>query len=571
MERARLVAAASSPAFNSIAITADKFWAGAGCGATHGSSYASVVVPAGRGRLVMRHSVRALRRCFNTRVDLRLIRTSVNRAAAVFAVASSGVHERCNAGAARPTALVVCAGALAVSPTAAVCPCYARLPLRPQSASGKLGRPWGRAMRFRSAFLLILFVSLIVCLSIAAHAEKRVALVIGNAAYKNAPTLQNPKNDAADVADALKHLGFETIVGLDLDKAGMEDATIKFARDARDVDVALVYYSGHAMQRRGVNYLMPVDAALHDDADLRRLTRVDEIVDDLSQAKSLRILVLDACRVNPMADELSRTMELTRGSPVDRGIARMTAPNGMIISFATQPNQTAADGQGRNSPYTMAFLKNIEAPEEIGIVFHHMRADVYNETQGKQLPELSLSYIGEFYLKGRPKSDGTLPQVAVVAPPANPTAPAVSSGPCASAAVTASPSSRFPPGSLGALFALAQPLSASKECALKPKDVFKECENCPEMVVIPPGSFTMGSPSNEKGRSDDEGPQHTVTISHAFAIGKFTVTVDQFADFVKETGYNTGSGCFFSLLSGESGDSFRNPGFSRRGRIRLSV
>jgi uncharacterized caspase-like protein len=132
-----------------------------------------------------------------------------------------------------------------------------------------------------------------------------------------------------------------------------------------------------------------VDAIFHDDADLRRLTRVDEIADDLNQAKNLRILVLDACRVNPLADELSRSMELTRGPPVDRGIARMIAPKGMIVSFATQPNQTADDGQGRNSPYTMAFLKNIEAPEEIGAVFHHMTADVYNETQGKQLPESS--------------------------------------------------------------------------------------------------------------------------------------------------------------------------------------
>jgi Caspase domain len=130
-----------------------------------------------------------------------------------------------------------------------------------------------------------------------------------------------------------------------------------------------------------------------------RLTRVDDIVDELSQANGLRILVLDSCRVNPLADELSRSMELTRGPPVDRGVARMIAPKAMIVSFATQPNQTAADEQGRNSPYTMAFLKNIKAPEEIGAVFHHMTADVYNETQGKQLPELSLSYIGDFYLK----------------------------------------------------------------------------------------------------------------------------------------------------------------------------
>jgi uncharacterized caspase-like protein len=107
------------------------------------------------------------------------------------------------------------------------------------------------------------------------HAEKRVALIIGNAAYKNAPTLQNPTNDAQDVADALKRLGFETIVGLDLDKAGMEEKSIAFARAARDADVALVYYSGHAMQFAGINYLMPVDATLHDEADLRRLARVE--------------------------------------------------------------------------------------------------------------------------------------------------------------------------------------------------------------------------------------------------------------------------------------------------------
>jgi uncharacterized caspase-like protein len=254
-----------------------------------------------------------------------------------------------------------------------------------------------------------LILLLVISAASTAHAEKRVALVIGNAAYKNAATLQNPRNDATDVSEALKRLGFETIVGFDLDKAGMEDATIKFARAAHDADVALVYYSGHAMQRRGINYLMPVDAVLRDDADLRRLTRVDDIVDDLSQAKSLRILVLDSCRVNPLADELSRSMELTRGPPVDRGIARMIAPKGMIISFATQPNQTAADGQGRNSPYTIAFLKNIEAPEEIGTIFHHMTADVYNETQGKQLPELSLSVVGDFYLKGRPETTANVP------------------------------------------------------------------------------------------------------------------------------------------------------------------
>ena len=232
---------------------------------------------------------------------------------------------------------------------------YGELPLRSIAAGGNLvSLTAGAVMRLRSVIPLILFLSLIVCLPVPAHAEKRVALVIGNAAYKNAVTLQNPKNDAQDVADALKRVGFETIVGLDLDEAGMKDKSISFARSARDADVALVYYSGHAMQFGGINYLMPVDAALHDEADLRRLTRVDDIVADLRQAKNLRILVLDACRDNPLADELSRSMEASRGLSVDRGLARIIPPSGMIISYATQAGRTAADGRGRNSPYTMA-------------------------------------------------------------------------------------------------------------------------------------------------------------------------------------------------------------------------
>jgi uncharacterized caspase-like protein len=251
--------------------------------------------------------------------------------------------------------------------------------------------------------LLAAILALVILSTPAAHAEKHVALVIGNAVYKNAVTLQNPRNDATNVSEALKRLGFETIVGLDLDRDGMEEKLIAFARIARDADVALVYYSGHAMQFGGGNYLMPVDATLHDQADLRRLTRVDDIVADLKQAKSLRILVLDACRVNPLAEELSRSMELTRGPPVDRGLARIIAARGMIISYATQAGQTAADGQGRNSPYTMAFLKNIETPEEISTIFRHITADVDTATRSSQLPELSLSVVEDFYLKGRPQ------------------------------------------------------------------------------------------------------------------------------------------------------------------------
>ena len=128
------------------------------------------------------------------------------------------------------------------------------------------------------ALLAALFLSIIVA---PALADKRVALIIGNGAYREVPRLLNPRNDAEDVAAALKRNGFETIVGLDLDKAGMEEKTISFARAARTADIAIFYYSGHALQYGGVNYLAPVDAKLIDEADLRRMTRVDEIVADL--------------------------------------------------------------------------------------------------------------------------------------------------------------------------------------------------------------------------------------------------------------------------------------------------
>jgi Caspase domain len=234
-----------------------------------------------------------------------------------------------------------------------------------------------------------------------AAADKRVALVIGNGAYRNAPRLPNPTNDAQDVAAALKRSGFDTIVGLDLDRAGMDATAIRFARAARDADVALFYYSGHAMQYAGINYLVPVDARLTDEADLRLLARVDDIVADLQKAKNLRILVLDSCRDNPLADDLKRSIGASRGVSLQRGLAKIDSPEGLIVAFATQAGRTAEDGSGRNSPYTTAFLKHIETQEEIGTVFRKISADVYAATKQGQLPELSLSLIGEFYLRGR--------------------------------------------------------------------------------------------------------------------------------------------------------------------------
>ncbi len=252
---------------------------------------------------------------------------------------------------------------------------------------------------WRLAPLAVLFGACLLLAASPAKAEKRVALVIGNGAYANATPLPNPRNDAEDVAAALKRTGFSTIVGLDLTKDGMDDLAIQFARAVRGADVAVFYYSGHAMQFAGSNYLMPVDAKLTDEADLRRMMKVDDIIADLQEASALRLLVLDSCRDNPLAEDLKRSVGLTRSASVQRGLARIDSPQGMIVAYATQSGKTANDGSGRNSPYTAAFLKHIESPEEIGTVFRRISADVYAATDHTQLPELSLSLIGEYYLK----------------------------------------------------------------------------------------------------------------------------------------------------------------------------
>src|SRR5215469_10033415 len=198
---------------------------------------------------------------------------------------------------------------------------------------------------FQKAWLLF-FLALFLSGS-PALAETRVALVIGNGAYVHAPNLPNPAHDAEDVVAALKRSHFEVISGTDANEAVMQDLSIRFSRAARTADVALFYYSGHAMQFNGVNYLMPVDAELKDEADLKRFTRVDDVLNDLQQAKNLRILVLDSCRDNPLAESLKRSIGQSRGATIRQGLIKMEAPLGSIVSFLHEAGQTANDGVGR--------------------------------------------------------------------------------------------------------------------------------------------------------------------------------------------------------------------------------
>ena len=235
-----------------------------------------------------------------------------------------------------------------------------------------------------------------------ALAEKRVALVIGNSAYENTPPLANPVNDATDMAAALKSVGFDVILQTNLKKRETEQAMVRFARMAQDADAALFYYAGHGIQFRGVNYLVPVDARLDDEFSLNfELTRVDDVTSVLDQARGVKVLVLDSCRNNPLAAKLSR-VAANRGVTALRGLARIEAIRGMVIAYATQPNQVAVDGSGRNSPFTSALLQEIGKPGvEIGTLFRRVAMNVNQSTKGQQLPEVSLSLFGEFYLNGR--------------------------------------------------------------------------------------------------------------------------------------------------------------------------
>src|SRR5215813_10746528 len=243
--------------------------------------------------------------------------------------------------------------------------------------------------RLAPVFLVLFAVA---ACSVAARAEKRVALVIGNAAYQHTASLPNPANDADDMAVALKKV----------DKRSLEKTMADFGRLAQEADAALVYYAGHGIQYQGLNYLMPVDARLEDEYSVNyELTRIDDVLFALSKAHGVRILILDACRNNPLAERLS-SRRANRDFVPTRGLARIEAPRGMVVAFATQSDQIAADGVGRNSPFTGALLKEIEAPGiEIATLFRRVAIDVSQATGGRQLPELSISMAGEFYLNSR--------------------------------------------------------------------------------------------------------------------------------------------------------------------------
>ncbi|ACK51801.1 peptidase C14 caspase catalytic subunit p20 [Methylocella silvestris BL2] len=238
----------------------------------------------------------------------------------------------------------------------------------------------------------------------AAAAERRVALVIGNSVYKNsALDIPNARNDAEDVAAALKALGFDVLLETDVDLAAASKAIQQFARMSVGADSTLFYFAGHAVQYQGHNYLLPVDAEVKDEISLPFETiAVDNIRAVLDRSNGVKIMVLDACRNNPIADRLAKMASAAPAidpSERTRGLERIDKSEGIIVAFATSPGDVALDGQERNSPFTKAFLKRLNEPGlEVEMMFRRIANDVREATSGRQRPETYVSLVNEYYL-----------------------------------------------------------------------------------------------------------------------------------------------------------------------------
>jgi formylglycine-generating enzyme required for sulfatase activity len=451
----------------------------------------------------------------------------------------------------------------------------------------------------------------------------RVALVIGNAAYKHATPLSNTINDAAVMADALKNLGFELVGGkaqTNLDKGALENVIRKFGETIRGKRVAFLYYSGHGVQVDGRNYLIPTSANVVAKTDVKyELVNVDEVLDDMNASGTkVNIIVLDACRNNPFGDKGLRGM----GS----GLASMDAPSGTLIAYATGPGKTAADGVGRNSPYTEALVRVITEPGlDIEDVFREVGKHVQVMTGGAQVPWKMDSLTEKFYFKVTVEVEGSIQTAGGPGPAPAPPGPEtprtgsikVKSTPAgarvyvngAQKGSTPMTISGLSPGSVGlkvvlegyemvedtveiqageetamnymlARVAPEPPKKPTTETRVKPPSTtsgstrreWKDPTTGMEFVWVEGGTYKMGCGSWAGDCKPNESPEHEVTVS-GFWIGKYTITQGQWqkvmgsnpSHFQKGDNYPVemvswdNAKEFIQKLNGKNGSKFRLP------------
>src|SRR5471032_1066468 len=239
----------------------------------------------------------------------------------------------------------------------------------------------------------------------AAHAERRIAFVVGNGAYKNVAQLPNPPVDAKAMAAVLRNVGFDVVEGTNLTRDKMTERLLEFGKKAQGADVAVFFYAGHGIAIAGTNYLLPVDADIKSEMDVKlgAAINIDLTLDQTMNDAKVKLVFLDACRDNPFAAKI-KSNSATRSVSVQTGLAEMKSGEGTLIAFATGPGQTALDGQeGTNSPFTRALMANITQPGvEIQQAMTQVRAQVNEETNKGQLPWGHTNLIGAVYLKPGP-------------------------------------------------------------------------------------------------------------------------------------------------------------------------
>jgi formylglycine-generating enzyme required for sulfatase activity len=333
--------------------------------------------------------------------------------------------------------------------------------------------------------------------------ERRTALVIGNSAYASAP-LKNPVNDARDMAAALRGLGFEVILRENASLAQMEGAVNEFWGKLKGGGAGLFYFAGHGLQVNGRNYLVPVDARLSVEQDARyKCMDAGLVLGRMEDAgNGLNIVILDACRNNPFARSWRSA---------DVGLAKMDAPKGSIIAYATAPDSVAADGQGKNGLYTEKLLRAMRAPgQPVEQMFKRVRDEVMRATTDKQVPWESTSLRGDFYFS--PGAGAPALPAAAAQPVALPSSSAHSAS--TQLAMGSTPNET--------------PKAAPPTPADEPKvgDTWTEPVTGMEFMWVPGGEYEMGCGPWASECFDSEKPAHAVRVS-GFWLGKYEVTQGQ--------------------------------------------
>ena len=425
-----------------------------------------------------------------------------------------------------------------------------------------------------------------------AHAEKRVALLLGNQAYTSEiGPLANPHNDVALLEKALRGLGFEVASVRDAGLADMHQAINAYVRRTREAGpgaVGFLYYAGHGASDASINYLIPVDVKSAEEGDLwDRSLRVTEIVRKLKAeaGNATHFVVLDACR---------NTLKLRKaGSKAvvqSRGLIRVTEEAGMLIAYATAEGELASDVGAGAGPYARVLAEEIVKP---GVEAVTMFRNVQRRVRAaiRQEPHLQFSALGDVYLAGPAPLQPAPSQAAETARicrevegMSNLATLAVlerqhkgtPAGECVAAQIgqlqAVALSVPKPESAVGVFnpSRAAVPLTPAEERALKPGNSFKECDNCSEMMVVPAGSLMMGSPDAEPGRRRIEGPVRKVEFRKPFAAGRYAITRDEFSVFVTATGHRYGESCHVPVgdkWMDKSKHTFLSPpGFIQDGR-----